>query len=62
MRLMMPLRYQWERNENDCQTEKVEKKGNVHRLLNMFETKLRKFLHLYFINKSKLRHIIHAKS
>ena len=37
--------YQWERNE------KVERKGNVHQLLNMLETKLRKFLNHYFINK-----------
>ena len=43
--------YQWERNEIDGQTEKVEKKGNLHQLLNMLETNLRKFLYHYFINK-----------
>ena len=43
--------YQWERNENDGQTEKVERKENVHQLLNMLETKLRQFLNHYFINK-----------
>ena len=30
--------YQWERNENDCWTEKVEKKANVNELLNMLES------------------------
>ena len=29
----------------------MEKKGNVHQLLNMLETKLRKFLYHYFIDK-----------
>ena len=43
--------YQWERNENDGRTKKVEKKRNVHQLLNMLETKLRKLIHRYFINK-----------
>ena len=30
--------YQWERNENDSWTEKVEKKANVNELLNMLES------------------------
>ena len=29
----------------------MEKKENVHQLLNMLETKLRKFIYRYFINK-----------
>ena len=45
-------RYQLEKSE-DCRTEKNEKIRNLPNLMTTFESRMRKFLYHYFINKQQ---------